>query len=76
MKSYVIKGNNSGSISYFKVHSTLRGHELITPNDLVKTSSKDKALTFKEYEEALYFMDMLNKNTDWAQEILSIEESD
>lgn len=75
MKSYVIKGNNSGSISYFKVHSMLRGHKLITPNDLVKTSSKDKALTFKEYEEALYFMDMLNKNTDWAQEILSIEEA-
>lgn len=76
MKSYVIKANNSGSISYFKVHSMLRGYELITPNDLVKTSCKDKALTFKEYEEALYFMDMLNKNTDWAQEILSIEESD
>lgn len=71
---YIIKANNSGSISYFKVHSMLSGHELITPNDLVKTSSKDKALTFKEYEEALYFMDMLNKNKDWAQEILSIEE--
>lgn len=75
MKSYVIKANNSGSISYFKVHSMLRGHELITPNDLVKTSSKDKAVTFMEYENALYFMDMLNKNTDWAQEILSIEET-
>lgn len=74
MKSYVIKANNSGSINYFKVHSMLSGHNLITPNDLVKTSSKDKALTFKEYEEALYFMDMLNKNKDWAQEILSIEE--
>lgn len=75
MKSYVIKANNSGSISYFKVHSMLRGHELITPNDLVKTSSKDKALTFKEYEEALYFMDMLNRNKEWSQEILSIEEA-
>lgn len=74
MTSYVIKGNNSGSISYFKVHSMLRGHELITPNDMVKTSSKDKALTFKDYEDALYFMDMLNRNKDWAQEILSIEE--
>lgn len=76
MKSYVIKANNSGSISYFKVHSMLRGHELITPNDLVKTNSKDKALTFKGYEEAVYFMDMLNRNKEWSQEILSIEESD
>lgn len=74
MKSYVIKANNSGSISYFKVHSMLRGEELITPNDLVKTNNEDKALTFKDYEEALYFMDMLNRNKDWSQEILSIEE--
>lgn len=73
---YIIKTNNSGTIGYFKVHSMLDLKKGISPNDLVKTSSKDKALTFKEYEEALYFMDMLNKNTDWAQEILSIEESD
>lgn len=71
---YIIKTNNSGTIGYMKVHSMLDLKKGINPNDLVKTSSKDKALTFKEYEEALYFMDMLNKNTDWAQEILSIEE--
>ena len=73
---YIIKTNNSGTIGYFKVHSMLDLKKGISSNDLVKTSSKDKAVTFMEYENALYFMDMLNKNTDWAQEILSIEESD
>lgn len=72
---YIIKTNNSGTIGYMKVHSMLDLKKGINPNDLVKTSSKDKALTFRVYEEAVYFMDMLNRNKEWSQEILSIEET-
>lgn len=69
---YYLKLKNDKREGFAKVHTAVaQTTDRVTPNDLI--FSKDQAHQFAEYDEALYFADMMKRNPDWSQWLVEVK---